>query len=93
MRTAEGTRHIAKTKTTIQDHYDFGMRALKSVLLMAGGAKRGAEAGADEDGVLISAIRNANLPKLTSEVGFLAISDNHNFDRCLSGALRACQAA
>jgi dynein heavy chain len=45
------------------------MRALKSVLLMAGAAKRAAPDSDDEDAVLIAAMRDANLPKLTSEVG------------------------
>jgi hypothetical protein len=55
---------------TEQDHYDFGMRALKSVLVMAGAAKRAAVDWEAEESVVISAIRNANLPKLTSEVGW-----------------------
>lgn len=53
---------------TRQDHYDFGMRALKSVLVMAGAAKRAASEGDCEDAVLISAIRDANVPKFTAEV-------------------------
>jgi hypothetical protein len=46
-----------------QDHYDFGMRALKSVLVMAGALKRGSP-DSPEDAVLIRAMRDANLPKL-----------------------------
>ena len=52
-----------------QDHYNFGMRALKSVLVMAGAAKRAAAEGEGEDAVLIRAIRDANMPKFTAEVG------------------------
>ncbi len=45
-----------------QDHYDFGMRALKSVLVMAGSLKR-ENADKPEDVVLIRALRDSNLPK------------------------------
>lgn len=45
-----------------QDHYDFGMRALKSVLVMAGSLKR-ANPDLQEDIVLIRAMRDSNLPK------------------------------
>lgn len=45
-----------------QDHYDFGMRAVKSVLVMAGGLKR-ANPDLPEDVVLIRAMRDSNLPK------------------------------
>uniref|UniRef100_A0A4W3JLB2 Dynein axonemal heavy chain 6 n=1 Tax=Callorhinchus milii TaxID=7868 RepID=A0A4W3JLB2_CALMI len=45
-----------------QDHYDFGMRAVKSVLVMAGSLKR-ANPELNEDVVLIRALRDSNLPK------------------------------
>jgi hypothetical protein len=45
------------------------MRALKSVLAMAGAAQRGPEGACGEDAALIAAIRQVNLPKLTTEVG------------------------
>lgn len=45
-----------------QDHYDFGMRAVKSVLVMAGALKR-ASPDRNEDVVLICALRDSNLPK------------------------------
>jgi dynein heavy chain len=45
-----------------QDHYDFGMRAVKSVLVMAGSLKR-ANPQLPEDVVLIRAMRDSNLPK------------------------------
>eukprot|EP00879_Flechtneria_rotunda_P031035 GHRR01033858.1.p1 GENE.GHRR01033858.1~~GHRR01033858.1.p1 ORF type:complete len:129 (-),score=12.57 GHRR01033858.1:202-588(-) len=46
----------------LQDHYDFGMRAVKSVLVMAGGLKR-ANPDLPENVVLIRAMRDSNLPK------------------------------
>lgn len=52
----------------LQDHYDFGMRALKSVLVMAGALKR-ANPDLSEDIVLIRAMRDSNIPKFLSEVG------------------------
>ncbi|KAI3384925.1 hypothetical protein SNEBB_000114 [Seison nebaliae] len=45
-----------------QDHYDFGMRAVKSVLVMAGTLKR-ENPNILEDLVLIRALRDSNLPK------------------------------
>ena len=45
-----------------QDHYDFGMRAVKSGLVMAGALKRASPDQA-EDVTLISALRDSNLPK------------------------------
>ncbi|XP_065162410.1 dynein axonemal heavy chain 6 isoform X2 [Atheta coriaria] len=49
-----------------QDHYDFGMRAVKSVLVMAGALKR-ASPDRNEDVVLICALRDSNLPKFLAD--------------------------
>ncbi|XP_067106416.1 dynein axonemal heavy chain 6 [Osmerus mordax] len=49
-----------------QDHYDFGMRAVKSVLVMAGSLKR-ENPHLSEDVVLIRALRDANLPKFLTD--------------------------
>ncbi|TGZ67987.1 hypothetical protein CRM22_004505 [Opisthorchis felineus] len=49
-----------------QDHYDFGMRALKSVLVMAGSLKR-QNPDKPEDVVLIRALRDSNLPKFLKQ--------------------------
>ncbi|KAK1792527.1 hypothetical protein P4O66_012465 [Electrophorus voltai] len=49
-----------------QDHYDFGMRAVKSVLVMAGSLKR-ENPHLSEDVVLIRALRDSNLPKFLAD--------------------------
>ncbi|CAG5929115.1 unnamed protein product [Menidia menidia] len=53
-----------------QDHYDFGMRAVKSVLVMAGSLKRD-NPHLSEDVVLIRALRDSNLPKFLTDDALL----------------------
>ncbi|KAJ3336288.1 Dynein heavy chain 10, axonemal, partial [Gonapodya sp. JEL0774] len=53
---------LAKGQLSRQHHYDFGLRALKSVLVMAGSLKRGSP-DLLEDVVLMRALRDMNLPK------------------------------
>lgn len=49
-----------------QPHYDYGLRAVKSVLVMAGGLKR-ANPDVSEDLVLIRALRDSNVPKFLAD--------------------------
>ena len=53
---------LAKEQLSKQFHYDFGLRALKSVLVMAGGLKRGSP-DLDEAVVMMRALRDSNMPK------------------------------
>lgn len=53
---------LAKEQLSKQYHYDFGLRALKSVLVMAGALKRGSP-DLEEGLVLMRALRDMNLPK------------------------------
>mmetsp|Transcript_22862 Transcript_22862/g.57026 ORF Transcript_22862/g.57026 Transcript_22862/m.57026 type:complete len:4419 (+) Transcript_22862:2-13258(+) len=49
-----------------QMHYDWGLRAIKSVLVVAGGFKRG-EPDRPEGGLLMRALRDFNLPKIVED--------------------------
>lgn len=49
-----------------QPHYDYGLRAVKSVLVMAGTLKR-ANPDLDEDVTLIRALRDSNIPKFLAD--------------------------
>lgn len=72
----EAARTLAKKMTTLyklareqlskQYHYDFGLRALKSVLVMAGSLKR-QYSDMSEDMVLMRSLRDSNMPKFVFE--------------------------
>lgn len=57
---------LSKEQLSKQYHYDFGLRALKSVLVMAGQLKR-AYSEMSEDIVLMRALRDMNMPKFVFE--------------------------
>uniref|UniRef100_A0A3B3Y630 AAA+ ATPase domain-containing protein n=1 Tax=Poecilia mexicana TaxID=48701 RepID=A0A3B3Y630_9TELE len=59
---------LCKELLSKQDHYDWGLRAIKSVLVVAGSLKR-EERNRPEEQVLMRALRDFNLPKIvTSDV-------------------------
>tara|TARA_B110000285_G_C15105613_1_gene607742 strand:- start:593 stop:1204 length:612 start_codon:yes stop_codon:yes gene_type:complete len=53
---------LSSEQLSKQDHYDFGMRAVKSVLVMAGALRR-LDSNTPENIVLIRAMRDSNVPK------------------------------
>jgi len=50
----------------LKDHYDWGLRAIKSVLVVAGSLRRG-DRDRPEDQVLIRALRDFNTPKIVTD--------------------------
>ena len=57
---------LCKELLSKQDHYDWGLRAIKSVLVVAGSLKRGDKERPEEQ-VLMRAMRDFNLPKIVAE--------------------------
>ncbi|XP_053322781.1 dynein axonemal heavy chain 11 [Spea bombifrons] len=57
---------LCKELLSKQDHYDWGLRAVKSVLVVAGSLKRG-DSKRPEDQVLMRALRDFNLPKIVTD--------------------------
>ncbi|KAI2655454.1 Dynein axonemal heavy chain 11 [Labeo rohita] len=57
---------LCKELLSKQDHYDWGLRAVKPVLVVAGALKR-ADRTKPEDQVLMQALRDFNMPKIVSE--------------------------
>ncbi|XP_031759446.1 dynein heavy chain 11, axonemal [Xenopus tropicalis] len=57
---------LCKELLSKQDHYDWGLRAVKSVLVVAGSLKRG-DSSRPEDQVLMRALRDFNLPKIVTD--------------------------
>ncbi|OQR86956.1 flagellar inner arm dynein 1 heavy chain alpha [Achlya hypogyna] len=57
---------LSREQLSKQYHYDFGLRALKSVLVMAGSLKR-EYSDMSEDLVLMRALRDSNMPKFVFE--------------------------
>ncbi|XP_075025374.1 dynein axonemal heavy chain 17 [Calonectris borealis] len=57
---------LCKELLSKQDHYDWGLRAIKSVLVVAGSLKR-EDPGRAEDQVLMRALRDFNIPKIVTD--------------------------
>ena len=57
---------LCKVLLSKQDHYDWGLRAIKSVLVVAGTLKRD-DHSRPEDQVLMRALRDFNIPKIVTE--------------------------
>ncbi|XP_068084396.1 dynein beta chain, ciliary [Anabrus simplex] len=57
---------LCKELLSKQDHYDWGLRAIKSVLVVAGSLKRG-DPGRPEEQVLMRALRDFNVPKVVTD--------------------------
>jgi dynein heavy chain len=57
---------LSNEQLSAQDHYDFGMRAMKSVLVMAGELKR-ANPDQQEEITLMKAMKDSNIPKFVKE--------------------------
>ena len=59
--------HLMVQQLSKQDHYDFGLRSVKSVLNSAGSLKRSDTENTGEDIILLRSIRDMNLPKFVSQ--------------------------
>ncbi|XP_061247081.1 dynein axonemal heavy chain 9 isoform X1 [Bos javanicus] len=57
---------LCKELLSKQDHYDWGLRAIKSVLVVAGSLKRG-DPDRPEDQVLMRSLRDFNVPKIVTD--------------------------
>ena len=56
---------LSSEQLSSQDHYDFGMRAVKSILTACGNQRRILEGWA-EDYICLKALNDVNVPKFTS---------------------------
>jgi|TARA_B100000482_G_scaffold20197_3_gene13476 dynein heavy chain len=61
-------------------HYDWGLRAVKSVLVVAGHLKR-AEPGLPEEQLLMRALRDFNIPKIVQQDEVVFFGGLNNDDK------------
>ena len=64
-RKAVGSLRLSSEQLSSQEHYDFGMRALKSILVRAGALRRQYGSSRPEQVLALSALNDVNLPKFT----------------------------
>ncbi|CAJ1371943.1 unnamed protein product [Effrenium voratum] len=64
-RKAVGSLRLSSEQLSSQEHYDFGMRALKSILVRAGALRRIYGSTREEQVLALSALSDVNLPKFT----------------------------
>eukprot|EP00439_Symbiodinium_sp_Y106_P068404 s1229_g11.t1 len=62
---AVGSLRLSSEQLSSQEHYDFGMRALKSILVRAGALRRQYGGSRPEQVLALSALNDVNLPKFT----------------------------
>ena len=93
--------HLSSEQLSHQEHYDFGMRALKAILTSAGDLKR-LSPTSPEDTLILQALFSINLPKYTSSdiPLFLHISNDlfpnisiheNDYKELKEGLLKVCQ--